>query len=93
MEDYLHASRILQKVLIIRGYSKRLLRQVQNDIWYNFEENQSRSTSPNHILPLVIKYDTVGTYSARLWREILNKNPLFNNFRIITVYITAYIPT
>ena len=85
-EDYLHAGRILNKVLITRGYSKRLLRQTQNDIWYNFQENQMRSKSPNQILPLVIKYDTVGTYSARLWRDVLNKNPLFNNLRIITAY-------
>jgi hypothetical protein len=44
------------------------------------------STSPNQILPLVIKYDTVGTHSARLWRDNLNKNPLSNNTRIITAY-------
>jgi hypothetical protein len=84
--DYLEAGRILKKVLITRGYSKRLLRHVQNEIWYRFTETKIHSTSPTQILPLVIKYDTVGTYSARLWRDILNKNPLFNNIRIITAY-------
>jgi hypothetical protein len=67
-------------------YSKRLLRTVQNDVWLNFRETRDISTSPNSTLPLIVKYNTVGTYSARIWRDILNENPLFNNLRIITAY-------
>jgi hypothetical protein len=85
-EDFLTASSIIKKVLITRGYSKRLLRTVQNDVWLNFRETDHTSTSPNSTLPLIVKYNTVGTYSARIWRNILNENPLFNHLRIITAY-------
>jgi hypothetical protein len=77
----------LQKLgLLTRGYSKRLLRSVQNDVWCNFHETRDRSISSCPTQPLVIKYNTVGIHSARVWRDILNKNSLFNNPRIITAY-------
>ena len=84
--DYFSAGRVLKQVLSTRGYSKRLLRRQQNDIWYNFKESNNPPTSPKQIFPMVIKYDSVGTYSARIWRDILNKNPIFNKVRIITAY-------
>lgn len=86
-EDYSSACGILKGVLVNRGYSKRLMRKLQGEIWHNFKEKSALGNArTEQILPLVIKYDSVGTYSAKLWREILSKNPLFNNIKVITAY-------
>jgi len=86
-ENYVEAANILKPILMSRGYSRRLLRSTQNDIWHNFIE-KTVTTNTNRILPVVLKYDPIGLKVSREFRRVLNGNGQFLDVRIITAFST-----
>lgn len=82
---YLESSRIVVNALLKRGYSKRLLRQIKNDIWFNFKD-KIRIIKPDNIIPLVLTHGPVGLRTSGIYKESFKNNPIFNGVRFISAY-------
>lgn len=84
-EDYDKTCKILFNAIRHRGYSTRLFRQYKNDIWHNrLQANKPKSQGPN--LPIIIKYSPLSCKMSKLWRNIIIRDPLFQQHNIITAY-------
>lgn len=85
-DDYNASCRILSSVLRTRGYSKRLLRSYQNEVWHTYNTSSTLIDTKPEILPMVITYDSVGLQSVRKWRHIISQNATFSSFKLISAY-------
>ena len=93
-KDFDNTCKILFGVLTQRGYKHTVLRNVKNDIWYNYRDpikndQISSTTNNNKLLPIVIDYSSLGTKLAQQYKDLMNKSKLFKNTRIITAYKTG----
>jgi len=88
-EDFLAASQILTKTLRSRGYSLRFIKQIQHQVWFNYNNNNTNqqhnnTTNTNKILlPVVTYYDPIQAKLNKMWREELQKNEVLKTFNII----------
>lgn len=81
--DYDSSARILCKVLRTRGYSNRLLRSTRNTIWYN---NFVSNGATNNSIPIVVRYNSIGTLCAAKYKRVIQNSNPFRNIRLITAY-------
>jgi hypothetical protein len=93
-EDFTSACNILFKSLAKRRYSSRLMRKMKVDIWQKSQSTPSAAiivveepTAP--LLPVVVPYNEVGTELAKRWRQTIEKNKMYQKYRIITAYKTG----
>lgn len=94
-EDFTSACNILFKSLAKRRYSSRLMRKMKVDIWRKSQSTLSvavtvvdeERTAP--LLPVVVPYNEVGTELAKRWRQTIERNEMYQQYRIITAYKTG----
>lgn len=94
-EDFTSACNILFNSLVKRRYSSRLMRKMKVDIWR--KSQSSPSTISNVVdeepaaplLPVVVPFNEVGTELAKRWRQTIEKNEMYQKYRLITAYKTG----
>jgi len=90
-DDYNLAAHTLTNTLRTRGYSRRLIRYIQEDVWHNYTITNNRQIIPDTqhkpILPIISYFDTLNARLNRAWREEISKNAIMcNKYRIIPSY-------
>jgi hypothetical protein len=94
-EDFTSACNILFKSLAKRRYPSRLMRKMKVDIWRKSQSGPSTAITvideePNApILPVVVPFNEVGTELAKRWRQTIEKNEMYQQYRLITAYKTG----
>ena len=82
--DYSIACSTLFKSLYKRNYSKSLLRKTKRETWLN--NIDQKTPEIQHLLPIVVPFNTVGTKLSHIWKNTISQNNTFNRFRLITSY-------
>lgn len=89
-EDFSAACLILFRSLQKRRYSARLMRKMKVDIWRASQSTGVITIDPNvikdHLLPVIVPFNEIGTELAKRWRNTIQKNELFQCQRVITAY-------
>ena len=88
--DYNEACNILFKSLINRGYSRTLMRKAQKEVWTNSSKSPIREKTKNDpIFPIVLPFNSVGEKLALGYKQILQRNPLFKKYKIVTAFTNS----
>jgi hypothetical protein len=87
-DDYHEASKTLGVVLVKRGYSSRLFRRLELDIWHHFDikRKNAKESDSGDIMPIITHYDRIQSSLNKEWRSIINKNEIFDKYRKISAY-------
>ena len=83
-EDFEEASDILSRVLRARGYTRRLISHVKNDVWQNYDLRTVRTEiNLGNTIPIVTHFDRLQSKLNRTWRQEIAKNSHFSNMRLL----------
>lgn len=84
--DYDNTSKILCAFLKNRGYNHREMRDIKNDVWYNYREKSVvEMDDKTSLLPIITDYCSIGEQLGRNYRSLLtNKDNKLEN--IVVAY-------
>lgn len=86
-EDFNIACKVLMDALAVRGYDRRLMRRVKATVWNTPSDRPpAQEMDKRQILPIVVPYNDVGTQLVNLWREAINSDNTFADFRLVSAY-------
>ena len=89
--DYCDTCNILFRSLALRHYSKRMMRKMKTDVWHTDDHQLTvlnEVTNPKP-LPIIIPYNDIGVQLSHQWKTVINKNNLFDDYRLITAFCTG----
>jgi hypothetical protein len=91
-QDYDAACAVLFPVLRKRRYSRRMMRHMKAEIWTLRQNDRLLLNKQQHnqpVIPVVIPYNEIGTSLAASWRRIIQKNNVFDDFKLVSAYTVA----
>jgi len=86
--DYDNTSKHLASFLTNRGYSNTELRQIKNDIWYNYTEKQNDESNEttDSLIPITIDYCSIGMTLGRNFKNLIRQETIFDNHKIVLAF-------
>jgi hypothetical protein len=87
--DYNVACATLMKALSVRGYNKRLMREVKLEVWQLLDANLRRA-EPAAIIPVIVPFNELGCRLNTEWRNAISQNAFFASSRVITAYTVGH---
>jgi len=87
-DDYNQAALTLTRVLVDRGYNRQNLRKLKRLIWNSYDATIKRDKvdQEQQIIPVVTHYDKFHVRLNRRWCQLIRKNEILNEARIISAY-------
>jgi hypothetical protein len=83
--DFEKTCKILFSSLKSRGYKISKMREIKNEIWFNYKEkNTSDDQTP--LIPVVIDFCELGEKLSTYYKKLLKESSLFQKHRIVTAY-------
>ena len=102
--DYDNTCKTLFKYLSKRGYKQSNMRNMQHKIYHSYKEketlivnngavndidNANNANQNKELLPIIIDYSKIGTEITKNYKQILNQNNFFHQFKLVTAYTNA----
>ena len=84
--DYNTTCKTLFAVLTQRGYTLSTMRQMQYDIWFNYENKENVNNDKIDFIPIITDYCKIGLQLANEYKKLCRNDQHFNNVRFITAY-------
>ena len=86
IEDFNQTCKTLFSYIQRRGYSSSKFRKLKYEIWYKYDATLKPQQAGDKTIPLIMNYSSLGTQLLSKYRNILKKNDLFLNYKIVSAY-------